>query len=93
MALAAQSASLTAVSTGTTALSIFGSFSIGLRGTWVGTVELQRSTDDGGNWYTVQSFTSNTEAQGYEPEQGVPVQYRLQCTAYTSGTILARLAF
>ena len=63
-------------------------FSLSLRGTWVGTVLVERSFDDGVEWGTVESFTENTEKWGYEPEGAL---YRVRCSAYTSGTILYRL--
>ena len=57
-----------------------GVLSIG--GTFVGTVELQRRI--GQNWQTVESYTAAAEK---EISNGSPVQTRLECTAYTSGTV------
>lgn len=68
-----------------------GEFNIHLSGTWVGTVDLQRSFDNGTTWVDVadESYTANTDRVGDEPENGV--LYRLNCSAYTSGTVTYRL--
>lgn len=47
-----------------------------------GTVKLQRSFDDGDTWKDVKSYTADVEENGLEPATGV--QYRLNCTSYTS---------
>ena len=76
-----------------------GPFSVWLQG-GVGTVKLERSTDSGSTWIDVSSDVLGTVASWAlnstevsvvvdEPEQGS--QYRLNCTAYTSGTITYRL--
>lgn len=69
----------------------------------VGTVKLQKSFDYGSTWITVSRSSDGTEAAYtlaangnvavivYEPEQGV--LYRVNCTAYTSGTITYRLSW
>jgi hypothetical protein len=74
-----------------------GKFNVGLTGTWVGTVKLQRSYD-GTNWETLSkdangseaSYTANCSMVVEEPEAGV--QYRWNCTAFTSGTIATRIS-
>lgn len=58
-------------------------------GSGVGTVALQRSFDGGTTWRTVEQYTSDTEKVGEAPEN---IQYRLNCTAYTSGTIEGRIS-
>lgn len=66
--------------------------------TFSATVQLQRSFDGGATWITISEDTTGTlasytaEMNGliYEPEQGV--QYRFNCTAYTSGTINYRIS-
>lgn len=55
-----------------------------------GTIALQRSFDGGSRWKTIATYTTNNESVEYEPEEGV--QYRLACTAFTSGPILCRLS-
>lgn len=58
-------------------------FGISVSGTFSGTVALQRSLD-GTNWHTVESYTEATEKAG---DNGNECLMRLNCTAYTSGTI------
>jgi len=67
---------------------VAGYFNFSLSGSWVATVALQRSFDAGATWRTVESYTSNTEATGYEPEGA---DYRIICTAYTGGIIKGRI--
>ena len=57
-------------------------FSIG--GTFVGTIDLERSYDKGTTWGVVNSYTAPTEV-AIEPSNGL-YQYRLNCSAYTSGS-------
>lgn len=79
------------------AVSVYGQFNVTLRGTFVGTVKLQRSFD-GETWDdcardsegTLMSWTAPYSGQWFEPEKGVA--YRLNCTAYTSGTISYRIS-
>jgi hypothetical protein len=73
-----------------------GEFNVSLSGTWAATVALQRSFDAGSTWVTVSkpdltdaSFTANASFSVKEPEPGV--RYRLNCSAYTSGTVTYRL--
>ncbi len=53
-------------------------------GSGVGTVELQRSFDNGATWHTTDTFTTDTETNG---EAASDLLWQLDCTAYTSGTI------
>lgn len=55
-----------------------------------GTVQIQRSFDDGSTFRKVKEYTADIEETGIEPEGGI--YYRLECTAFTSGTISYRLA-
>ena len=59
-------------------------------GTGVGTVELQRSFDNELTWKTVDSFTADNESVGDAAENSV--RWRLNCSAFTSGTITARIS-
>lgn len=68
-------------------------FNIAVYGTFVGTVDLQKKV--GATWVTKfpDSIYTMTEVRAFtdiEPEHGV--EYRLSCTAYTSGTISYRLS-
>lgn len=68
---------------------LFGYFNLSLSGFGTATVQLQRSYDQGVTWKTRTSYTADTEAVIQEPEYGV--LYRLNCSAYTSGTIAYRV--
>lgn len=73
-------------------------FNISASGTFVATVQLERSFDSGGNWFVCSSDAAGTPASwtapfsvvGEEPSPGVI--YRLNCTAYTSGTVTYRIS-
>lgn len=73
-------------------------FNVSVWGTFVGTVELERSFDAGSTWLdcsrdsagTTASFTAPFSVVVEEPEVGVI--YRLNCSAYTSGTINYRIS-
>lgn len=67
-------------------------FSLSLSGTWVATVFVQRSFDEGNAWVDVESFTSNGEYVGYEPEEGIYYRFGCKTGGYTSGTVVGRLA-
>lgn len=71
-------------------VALCGGFSLSISGTFAGTVQLQRSFDNGGTWHSVEEFTATAEKNGMEHEDGI--LYRLECTAYTSGTAVCRLA-
>lgn len=58
-------------------------FSLSLRDFGSATVALERSLD-GDNWGVVEAFTADAEKIG---EGSRLSRYRLNCTAYTSGTI------
>lgn len=78
--------------TGTSdAKSVFSnSFDISISGTFVATIALQKSYDGGSTWITIESFEEAAERTGLVGRRGV--QYRFNCTAYTSGTAVCRLA-
>lgn len=77
-----------------------GQFNIFLSGTAVATVALERSSDNGTTWFGIfaagiQLYTwtytgTNISETAEEPEAGV--RYRLNCTAYTSGTVTYRVS-
>lgn len=79
----------TITGTGTTiAVTLGTKFNLSLLDFGSATIALQRSFN-GTDWGTIESFTANAEKVG-ESHEGA--QYRLNCTAYTSGTIKYRLA-
>ena len=59
-------------------------------GTGIGTVQLQRSFDSGVSWKTTDSLTADDESVGEAVENSV--RWRLNCSAFTSGTIIARIS-
>lgn len=71
-------------------------FNMTLSGTFVGTVQLERQFEETGGFYpltalgTSLSFTAPCSEVFEEPEGGTA--YRLNCTAYTSGTINYRIS-
>ena len=73
-----------------------GAFNVTLSGTFVATVKLQRSFDNGATWHdltaagtAIAAFTTAVSEVWVEPEASVI--FRLNCTAYTSGTVTYRL--
>lgn len=65
-----------------------GFYNVSIAGTWVGTVTLQRSFDNGATWLDVNSWTANIETGGFETEVGVKYQWSF---TRTSGTAVCRL--
>lgn len=73
------------------------SFNVSLWGTFVGSVTLKRSFDGGTTWLPITalgsalySWSGPVSEQTQEDESGV--LYRLECTAYTSGTVNYRVS-
>ena len=83
--------SITAQNTFSDAIGLSGNFSFSLSGTWVATVHLQRSRDDGTTWNDVGAYTTNTEDAGYEPAGGMLYRVGVKTGNFTSGTIVAAL--
>ncbi len=75
-------------------LQVEGDFNISLdfsTGSGVGTVVLEVSYDgETAKPTAIESFTADAEKVGNSPGN---VWFRLRCTAYTSGTIAARLSY
>ena len=69
-----------------------GPFNFSLSGTWVATVHVQRSFDQGVTWLDVDSFTSNCELVGDNPEGGVYYRFGVKTGGYTSGTAVGRIS-
>lgn len=74
-------------------------FNVSLWGTFSATVQLERSFDGGTTWLQltsngtqVEKFTGSTVISESVTENEAGVQYRLNCTAYTSGTVNYRLS-
>lgn len=92
MAVAKSEASIAAQNTFADAASIRADFNLSLSGTWVATVHLQRSFDDGATWKDVKAYTANTEERGFEPEGGIKYRFGVKTGNYTSGTVVGRLS-
>ena len=75
--------------TGTSSsIDIYGHFNINFDGFGVATVIAQKTYDSGSTWFDVETFSGDGALVGFEAE---PCQYRLNCTAHTSGTIAYRM--
>jgi hypothetical protein len=82
-------ASIVAQNTFSDAARLEGYFNLSISGTWVATVTVQRSIDNS-TWVDVNTFTTNFEGVGFEPEF---MWYRVgvKTGAFTSGTVVVRL--
>lgn len=76
----------------------YGGFNVAIWGTFVATVTVERSFDGGTTWVPVAataggSALSHTAPTSYSlQEVERDVLYRLNCTAYTSGTVNYRVS-
>lgn len=72
-------------------------FNISVSGDMVGTIKIERSFDNGASWFVCSSDGAGTEAAYTAPfsvvveENSNGAIYRLNCTAYTSGTAAYRI--
>lgn len=79
-----------------TGVQVLGSFNVSIRGTFTASIKLQRSFDGGLTYNNVTAlgtditFTGPAEEIFIENEPGT--FYRLNCTAYTSGTAIGRIS-
>ena len=82
-------ASITAQNTFSDAARLEGYFNLSISGTWAATVTVQRSIDNS-TWVDVDTFTTNSEEVGFEPEF---MWYRVgvKTAQFTSGTVVVRL--
>ena len=76
----------------TDAAELVGYFNLSITGTWVGTVTVQRSFDSGSTWYDVDTWTTNTQEYGLEPERGIQYRVGIKTGGYTSGSCVVRLS-
>ncbi len=74
----------------------WGGFNLEIRGTFVGTVVLQRSFDSGSNWVSLTALGAaiawTAPCSEYFEENEAGTIYRVNVTAYTSGTVTYRLS-
>lgn len=76
----------------------YGDFNVSIWGTFVATVQLQRSFDGGSTWIpccqdatgALANYSAPMSMIASEPEH--QVFYRVACTAYTSGAVNYRLS-
>lgn len=92
MAIYKQTRSISAENQFSDSLKLRGNFNMSISGTWVATVHVQRSFDQGSTWFDVDTFTQNIEVVGYEPEGGVYYRIGVKVGNYTSGTVNVRLS-
>jgi hypothetical protein len=71
-------------------IELYGDFAYSLSGFGTATVRLERSFDNGATWKVVRSDTADIENNGKEVLS--KVLYRVNCSAYTSGTIVYRVS-
>ncbi len=71
------------------------SFSIEVSGTFTGTVTLQRSISEPGDWNDVQSYTAETTTSFDDGLDNQIIHYRIGIKSgdYTSGTVIVRLIY
>ena len=86
-----ETATITAQNTFTDAWNVQGRFNISISGTWVGTVTVQRSFDQGGTWHDVATYTGNTQTTGNEPSAKVVWRIGIKTGEYTSGSAVVAL--
>ena len=84
-------ASLTAQNTFSDGLRTENSFNFSIKGTWVGTITVQRSLDSGSTWRDVDTFTSNIETYGFDPGPTVVYRAGFKTGEFTSGQADVRI--
>lgn len=73
-------------------------YNITVHGTFSATIKVERSFDDGATWHVISDDAAGTEVSFTTPvslmlrEPEPQVQYRLNCTSYTSGTANYRIS-
>jgi hypothetical protein len=87
-----QTRSIAAENLWTDAIECCGYFNISISGTWDGTVTVQRSFDSGSTWFDVNTWTSNTQEYGFEPERGVWYRAGVKFGEFLSGMVVLRLS-
>lgn len=71
-----------------TSIQCGGTWRITTRGTWAGSIQLEKSLDAGITWLTVRGFSSSSDFNvNTYGEMTEPCLLRVRCTAYTSGSI------
>ncbi len=86
------SASLTAENTFSDEIVLRGKFDVSVSGTFVGTVTVQRSWDDGVTWVDCADYTTPTETFGEQITNNILYRIGCQTGNFTSGTMVVRLS-
>ncbi len=84
-------ASITAQNTFSDGLYVEGDFNLSISGTFVATVTVQRSFDQGSTWRDVDTFTAPIETFGTDPEPVVVYRAGVKTGDFTSGTVDIRI--
>lgn len=82
---------ITAENTFSDGLYIEGAFNFSISGTFVATVTVQRSFDQGSTWRDVDTFTAPIETYGNDPEPVVVYRAGVKTGDFTSGTVNIRI--
>ena len=69
-----------------------GYLNIGISGTWVATVTLQRSFDAGQTWHDVEEWTSNIQMSLIDPVKGMRYRIGVDNGDYSSGSVVVILS-
>ena len=68
-----------------------GGFNLSISGTFVATVTVQRSFDQGSTWRDVETFTAPIETYGIDPGPTVAYRAGVKTGEFTSGTVSIRI--
>lgn len=68
-----------------------GAFNLSISGTFVATITVQRSFDQGSTWRDVDTFTAPIETYGTDPEPVVVYRAGVKTGDFTSGTVNIRI--
>ena len=82
---------ITAENTFSDCLYTEGGFNFSISGTFVATVTVQRSFDQGSTWRDVETFTSPIETYGTDPGPTVAYRAGVKTGDFTSGTVNIRI--
>ena len=82
---------VTAENTFSDGLYVVGDFNLSISGTFVATVTVQRSFDQGSTWRDVDTFTAPIETAGSDPEPVVLYRAGVKTGEFTSGTVSIRI--
>lgn len=73
-------------------ITAMGYLNLSIYGTWVGTVTVQRTFDDGTTVLDVVTYTSNAERLVEDHEHGIKYRVGIKTGDFTSGTANVRLS-